>query len=113
MSNSFRTQKESVLAARRIKRNAEGKPIFPRVVAKAPTVGDIHPFTKPQLQRLFDRIPIEYLYGLRRIELKPRLNNEVGNPFGLYLPSEKTIRLFSLPTEWRLKHLSDSLRLFA
>ena len=110
MSDSFRTQKESVLAARRIKRDAEGKPIFPRIVAKPPTVGDIHPITKPQLQRLFDQIPIKYLYGLRRIELKQRLNSDVGNPFGLYSPNEKTIKLFSLPTEWKLKHLSNSVR---
>lgn len=111
MSDSFRTQKESVLAARRIKRDAEGKPIFPRIIAKKPTIGDIHPLTKPQLQRLFDQIPIEYLYGLRRIELNPRPNNEVGNPFGLYLPSTKTIKLFSLPAEWKLEYLNSSLRI--
>lgn len=110
MSNSYRTQKESLAAARRIKRDADGKPIFPRIIAKQPTVGDVHPLTKSNLQRLFDRIPIEYLYGLRRIELKPRLNDDVGNPFALYSPSEKTIKLFSLPIEWKLKHLSDSLR---
>ena len=110
MSNSFRTQKESVLAARRIKRDVEGEPVFPRIVVKPPTAGDIHPLTKSNLQRLFDQVPIEYLYGLRRIELKPRPNNDVGNPFALYSPSEKTIKLFSLPREWKLKHLNNSIR---
>ena len=110
MSNSFRTRKEAILAARRIKRDDEGNPVFPRIITKPPITGDIHPITKPHLQHLFDRIPIEYLYGLRRIELKPRLNNDVGNPFGLYLPGEKTIKLFSLPKVWKLKHLSSSLR---
>jgi hypothetical protein len=110
MSDSYRTQKESVLAARRIKRNSQGEPIYPRIIVKPPSKGDVHPLTKQTLNRLLRQIPIEYVYGLRRIELQGRLNTGIGHPFGLYLPDEKVVRLFSLPTEWRLKKLGKSFR---
>ena len=55
-------------------------------------------------------IPIEYLYGLRRIELRGRLNKEIGRPFGLYSPGEKVITLFSLPLTWQLTNPGSWLR---
>lgn len=110
MSDSYRTQKESVVAARRIKRDAQGDPIYPRIIAKRPSPGDIHPLNRSRLLRLFESLPIEYLYGLKQIELQPRLNERIGDPFALYIRSEKTIRLFSLPTEWRLDRLPPFLR---
>lgn len=109
MSDSYRTQKESVLAARRIKRDVKGNPVYPRIVVKPPSDGDIHPLTKQDLNRLFKRIPIEYLYGLKRIELRPRKNKEVGSPFGQYCASERVITLFSLPDEWKLKSIGSSI----
>jgi hypothetical protein len=109
MSDSYRTQKEEVLAARKIKRDSEGKPIYPRIVVKPPTLGDLHPLTKQDLNRLFEEISLKYLYGLCRIELRSRLNEQIGNPFGQYSGRDKVITLFSLPTEWRLRNINDSL----
>jgi len=110
MSKSYRTQKESVVAERRIKRDKENDPIYPPVVVKTAKQGDIHPLTKTDLMRLFKHIPLKYLYGVRRIELKPRLTTQIGDPFGQYSMPEKVVTLFSLPLEWHLTSVSDWLR---
>lgn len=110
MSDSYRTEKESIAAARRIKRNSNGQIVYPRVVVKPPTLGDAHPLTRRDLSKLFQEIPLEYLYGLNRIELRGRLNNEIGRPFGQYSPTEKVITLFSLPYEWRFQSLKQGFR---
>jgi len=46
------------------------------------------------------QVPVEYLYGLSRIELRARKSEEVGRPFGSYLVDEKAILLYSLPIQW-------------
>lgn len=104
MSNSYRTEKESIIAARKIKRNSNGGIVYPRIVIKPPAPGDVHPLTPKYLRILFEKIPIEYLYGLRKIELRSRSNNEIGRPFAHYSGAQKTITLFSLPHEWKFQH---------
>jgi hypothetical protein len=47
------------------------------------------------------RLPIEYIYGLKAIELRAR-PGEIGQPYGQYRVREKTIILYSLPMAWEL-----------
>lgn len=95
MSRSFRTEKESVAAARRIERTEDGGVILPRIVERRPKPGDSHPLPKRALQALLQKIPVEYLYGLKRIELRARWD---GMEFlACYVPQQREIRLYSLP----------------
>ena len=50
-------------------------------------------------------ISLEYLYGLKRIELRPRAS-KVGEPFGYYEPPTRSIVLYSLPRLWTTDELS-------
>ncbi|MBN2130231.1 MAG: hypothetical protein JW741_12085 [Sedimentisphaerales bacterium] len=101
MGRSRNTAKESVWANARIDRTEDSDVCLPRIVARRPAKGDIHPLPKNVLTgALRLEIPTEYLYGLARIELRAREGNEIGNPFGKYCRDEKTIILYSLPTEW-------------
>ncbi len=51
-------------------------------------------------------MPVDYLYGLKQVELCARTSEAIGKPYGYYLPSEKVIRLFSVPpTEWRIDEI--------
>ena len=90
MSRSYRTQKESIIARRRVT-------MLPRVIERPPAFGDIHPLAGRTVRCLFRRIPLEYLYGLARIELRPRQTAAVGQPFGCYLRDEKIVILYSVP----------------
>lgn len=47
-------------------------------------------------------VPLEYLYGLKRIEILPRASMLIGAPFGTYSWREQTITLYSLPLAWDL-----------
>ncbi len=111
MSRSYRTQKESVIARRNIRRDPEGSPVLPRLIQRKPHQEDVHALPKQALARLLTRIPQTYLYGLSRIELRARSSKEIGQPFGLYLPDEKAILLYSLPTKWELDFIGSSLEL--
>ena len=51
-------------------------------------------------------LPIEYIYGLRKIELLPRVSVEVGNPYGVYRLDEKDILLYSMPMSWSWEEAS-------
>ena len=55
-------------------------------------------------------VPLEYLYGLNQIELRPRVD-DVGQPYGFYSPSEKLIVLYSAPTAWELGSASEEASL--
>lgn len=110
MSRSYRTQKEATIANKRMPRDRSGSIVYPRVVERKPSPGDIHPVSKPVLSRLFcDMIPLEYVYGLKRVELRPRRNNQIGYPFGEYQWDEPVIRLYSLPLEWSFKGFDKQL----
>ncbi len=108
MSRSFRTQKESIIAERNSKRDQQGEVVLPRIIERKPAHGDIHPLSKKSLRGVLKKLPVEYLYGLKKIELRPR-NGEIGSPFGYYLDGEKTIVLYSLPMQWNLSGLGLSL----
>ena len=100
MARSYRTDTPRVIAGRRLARDEDGDIALPPILVRRPVKGDVHPFTSTKLQCLLrTEVPIEYVHGLRRIEMRPRLG-EVGEPFAVYLPSEKTILLYSLPLEW-------------
>ncbi len=109
MSRSYRTQKESSIAERRIARYDDGSIVLPRVIERSPKIGDVHPLSKRRIITLLKKIPVEYVYGLDRIELRARENSSIGKPFGLYRRDEKAIILYSLPTVWRLHSLSIGL----
>jgi hypothetical protein len=116
MARSYRTQKESVIAARRAKRGTDGSPVLPRIIERKPAPGDIHPLSKRSIRYLLRMLPAEYLYGLSRIELRARQGPEIGRPFGWYWEDERAIVLYSLPTVWRLpgitRDFARSLRRF-
>ena len=101
MSKSFRTQQPAAAAKRLVALDEEGAPVLPRIIERKPLPGDLHPIPAAALRRLLKReVPLAYLHGLNRIELRPRSSNEVGSPFALYRRSEKSIILYSLPLEW-------------
>ena len=100
MSRSYRTQKRSVLTARQISMDSSGRPRLPRVIERKPFPGDSQPISKTFLRNTLRHLPIEYLYGLKRIELLPRTSAEIGQPYACYLTDEKAIRIYSLPMIW-------------
>ena len=76
----------------------------------APTPGDRHPLTKRSLAGLLTRIPVEYLYGLSRIELRAWQRPAVGEPFARYRIRTRDILLFSLPPVRYCKPLDPYFR---
>jgi hypothetical protein len=92
MSRSYRTQKENIIARRRVPGRL---PL--RVVVREPRRGDIHPLPKRAIRGILSSVPLEYVYGLSRVELRPRQTDAVGKPFGCYWPDEKAIILYSVP----------------
>jgi len=120
MSRSYRTDKESKIAERRMPRDKEGRIIYPRIVVRRPRPGDLHPMTRAQLRSALERIPLKYIYGLRGIEMRPRERSTIGDPFARYHPRDKVIHLFSLPLVWNMgpmepesfKLLKEQLELF-
>jgi hypothetical protein len=111
MSRSYRTSNVGHLADRRIARDRSGSISYPRVIVRKPAPGDIHPFAARSVREILRHIPIEYIYGLKHIELRSRpASREVGAPYGCYLPREKVIQLFSLPPIWRFDRVSERAR---
>ena len=111
MSRSFRTQKEAIIARRHIVRVGNGAPLVPRIIERAPAPGDIHPVPKRNMRFFLERVPVDYLYGLRRIELRARAHGRsLGNPFGHYLGDERAIYLYSLPPVWICEGLDEGFR---
>jgi len=78
---------------------------LPRVVARKPRRGDVHPLTPAAIRQILAALPVEQLHGLRRIELRARVD-DVGDPFALYRREEQDILLYSLPPdEWWMSSL--------
>ena len=78
---------------------------FPRVVARKPRRGDVHPLSPTAIRAFLRALPAEQLRGLRRIELRARID-DVGDPFALYRREERDILLYSLPAdEWWMSSL--------
>ena len=67
--------------------------------------GDVHPLTRQHISTFLRYLPVDYVYGLRRVELRGRTSEEIGDPYGYYLNGEKTIVLFSVPPDlWQFPH---------
>lgn len=113
MARSHRTLKPALQAARRIARDDDGAPALPRVVARRPKRGDVHALSPEMVRTILGRVPVEQLYGLRRIELRARAG-DLGDPFAHYLRDERSILLYSVPDgDWALPwpHAPTTLRL--
>ena len=107
MGKTFTTDKESAQASKCVLNGDER--ILPRIISRKPFKDDVHPLDKKFIINLLKIVPIEYLKGLSRIELRTR-QGDIGMPFGEYWRDEKCIILFSLPSHWKMKSLSTSLR---
>lgn len=113
MARSHRTLKPAVRAGRDIARDGDGAPALPRVLVRKPRRGDVHALGPEMVRRILGRVPVEQLYGLKRIELRARAG-ALGDPFAYYLRDERAILLYSVPDgDWTLPwpHAADSLRL--
>jgi hypothetical protein len=109
MSRSYRTRPKNIIAQERMPRDKEGQIIFPRIIVRKPKPGDIHPMSQKMIARAYDKLPIEYFYGLKEIELRAR-PGEIGKPFGKYSRYAKKIILFSVPEkQWDITNPSQGL----
>jgi len=101
MSQSYRSEPEHKIAERNMLRDSDGEIKLPHISQRKPAPGDIHPLDKITVQKILRKTPVKYLYGLRGIELRGREGKRGslswGQPLGHYLPTEKTIRLYSIP----------------
>lgn len=87
---------------------------YPEIVEEPPAPGDVHPLDKDDIARILRMLPFIHIAGLRRIELRARKGERIGEPFGCYWREEKTIILYSLPETWRLEAIgADFLRSLA
>ena len=102
MSRSFRTQKESLVAERRIARTPDGEPCLPRIVVRNPRPGDAHVLDHALIERFLREQPPESFYGLAAIELRAR-QGRVGRPFASYRGAGKTVIIYSVPPVWTFK----------
>ncbi len=96
-----------LIARRRFARDSLGRPILPRIVQRRPRHGDEHGLSARQVRGVLKYMHYEYVYGLRRIELRPRVAAEIASPWGLYDPVERIIVLYSVPAGpwWLGTHL--------
>jgi hypothetical protein len=108
MSQSYHPAPERETARRRIRRSSGDSIRLPRIIARRPARGDIHPLTRKTLTGLLPHLPIEYLNGLDRIELRPRAQPNIGRPYGSYWIDERAIILYSLPRSWHASTLGNS-----
>jgi len=107
MSDSSRTWPKWLQAASRVPFNRSGRAIMPRIVEHPPRPNDVHLLDRKSLLRLLPALPLEYIHGLRAIELRAR-TSEVGSPYAYYDGRHKLIRLFSVPYPdwpWQAQHL--------
>jgi len=101
MARSRHTEPAKKIAALRAQRRSDGTVVPPRVVRRKARPGDRHPISKKMLQVLLDGLPLQYTYGLTRVEMRAR-EADVGCPFALYRPSERAIFIYSVPLVWQL-----------
>jgi hypothetical protein len=110
MGHSDNTQKEWLRASLRMPRDEDGAIIYPPILSRKPRRGDRHPISAQGLKMRLPGVLPQYLYGLRRIELRARRSDRIGEPFGCYLMRERIVVLYSLPMQWKLDRLSDGWR---
>jgi hypothetical protein len=93
VTRSRRTDKPALVAGRLA-------PKLPRVVARKPRRGDVHPLESGAVREFLTALPPEQIHGLAGVELRARVDS-VGVPFGLYRREDRVIILYSLPAdEW-------------
>ena len=103
MADSYRSKPRKVMA----KRRREANPGFrTRVIERRPNHGDGYPLNKKLINKIFDIIPDEYLFGLKSIELKPRGERFPGQPLGTYNRRTQHIIIYSYPVN-RMLHYAD------
>jgi hypothetical protein len=106
MTHTRKTIRPNDYAFRFGRLDKEGFRAMPRIVARKPRTGDIHPLTRNTIWNYLQLVPPAYVYGLKAVELRPR-KDAVGCPYGLYSPVEKRIWLYSCPSrEW---HFSNEI----
>ena len=111
MSKSYRTQPTHITAKRRIKKDADGSIEYPRIVSRKSRLGDIHPIDKKLMISVLQKIPVEFIYGLKKIELRSRQDKKIGEPYGFYRYSERMIVLYSVPSDsWVLDGFTPQWR---
>jgi len=103
---SRNTYRESDQAERGIARTPDGDRKLPPIITRKPLRGDEHPISKSRLEGYLSGTRTEYIYGLKRIELRARAKSSIGEPFGSYFIWERIIVLYSLPPVWELSRLS-------
>jgi len=109
MTRSYRTRPKDIIAGERMPRDRHGQFIFPRITVRKPKLGDIHPLDRKMIAIAYRKLPLEYFYGLREIELRAR-SSGVGKPFGKYSPSARKIILYSVPPrQWNIANASAGL----
>ena len=100
MSGSHRTQPARKQAQRRLERAKHGIPALPRIVVRKPKPGCAHPLSRQLLAAILAELPIEYVVGLRTIELRHHEPHQLA--LGEYVPTESTIILYAQPlATWR------------
>ena len=99
MSKSFRTQPTRITAQRMIKKDEHRGIDYPRIVSRKPRFGDIHPIDKKLMNSVIRKIPVEFIYRLKKIELCSRKNEKIGEPYGFYRYHERMIVLYSVPSD--------------
>lgn len=109
MAHSYHTDPKWRIAARNAKRDSKGRVLLPRIIQRAPRIGDTHPIPKQVLARMLSKLPVEMFHGLRQIEMLPR-QGDAGSPFAEYSPKSKTIRMYSLPPTILFPRISPRLR---
>lgn len=79
---------------------------YPEVHEEAAAPGDVHPLDREDITHVLHMLPFLYIAGLKRIELRPRKSDRIGEPFGCYWRNERAVILYSLPKVWRLEGAS-------
>jgi len=111
MEKTYKTEPRQMIASRRMPRDKEGRFVFPRVIVRKPKKGDYHPLSARDIRIAFKKLPLEFFYGLKEIELRARYKNVCEQPLGKYSPRDKKIILYSVPRRlWEAKNVSDGQR---
>ena len=93
MSRSRRTDKPAIRARKEAHK-------LPRVVARKPRRGDVHPLGAGAVRAFLAALPPEQIHGLAAVELRARVDS-VGAPFAFYRREDRVIIVYSLPPdEW-------------
>ena len=105
MSKSYRTLPPRVLA----KRNLESTKTA--IVERKCVKNDCHPINKAMIKEFIKELPVEFVNGLKSIELSDRNSRKIGCPYAVYRENEKSIIMYSVPKQiWVFSDLSQSLR---